>query len=125
MPSTPSLRAATVAPSTLSGIVEKAKGYGEAAKAPNTRRAYRADWQHFASWCDGHGLGSLPASPGTIAAYLTDHAEALKVSTLGRRLAAIRAAHSHAGYPLDLAPQAFRDVWAGIRRERRIAGRWT
>jgi integrase len=60
----------------------------------------------------------VPASPGTIAAYLTDHAEALRVSTLGRRLAAIRAAHSHAGLSVNLAAQAFRDVWAGIRRQR-------
>ncbi len=118
MPSTPSIRAATIAPSTLPAIVEKARAYGEAAKAPNTRRAYAADWHHFASWCDGHGLSSLPASPGTIAAYLTAHAEALKVSTLGRRLAAIRAAHQHARLPLDLTGQAFKDVWAGIRRER-------
>jgi len=118
MPSTPSIRAATIAPSTLPAIVEKARAYGEAAKAPNTRRAYAADWRHFAEWCGSHGLSPLPASPGTIAAYLTDHAEALKVSTLGRRLAAIRAAHQHAAMPLDLTAQAFRDVWAGIRRER-------
>ena len=50
-------------------------------------------------------------------AYLTAHAEVLKVSTLGRRLAAIRAAHLYAGKTLDLTGQAFRDVWAGIRRE--------
>src|SRR5680860_262414 len=109
---------ATIAPSTLPAIVEMAKAYGKAAKAPNTRRAYASDWQHFAAWCDGHGINSLPASPGTIAAYLAAHAEALKVSTLGRRLAAIRAAHQHAGAPLDLGGQAFRDIWAGIRRER-------
>jgi len=49
---------------------------------------------------------------------ITAHAESLKVSTLGRRLAAIRATHSSAGKALDLTGQAFRDVWAGIRRER-------
>jgi integrase len=52
-----------------------------------------------------------------VAAYLTDHADQLKVSTLSRRLAAIRASHAHACQPLDLRSQAFRDVWAGIRRK--------
>ena len=101
----------------LAGIIEKARAYGEAAKASNTRRAYASDCQHFVAWCNEHGLASLPSSHGTIAAYLTAHAEILKVSTLGRRLAAIRAAHLYAGKTLDLTGQAFRDVWAGIRRE--------
>jgi len=108
-------RGRAVAP--LSGIIEKARVYGEAARATNTQRAYASDWGHFAAWCEAHGLSALPATPGTVASYLTDHADRLKVSTLGRRLAAIRAAHSHAGCPLNLEGQAFRDVWAGIRRK--------
>jgi len=111
------VKAKTGAITPLASIIEKARAYGEAAKAPNTRRAYSSDWQHFAAWCGDHGLGSLPASNGSVAAYLTAHAETLKVSTLGRRLAAIRAAHLYAGETLDLTGQAFRDVWAGIRRE--------
>ena len=102
----------------LANVIERARAYGEAAKAPNTRRAYASDWEHFAAWCQRHGLAEMPATPGAVAAYLTAHAESLKVSTLGRRLAAIRAAHSSAGKALDLTGQAFRDVWAGIRRER-------
>jgi integrase len=103
---------------SLPNIIERARAYGEAAKALNTRRAYASDWQHFAAWCQGHGLSEMPSTPGAVAAYLTAHAESLKVSTLGRRLAAIRAAHSSAGKTLDLTGQAFRNVWAGIRRER-------
>jgi integrase len=101
---------------SLDSIVTKAKAYGQAAKARNTRRAYASDWDHFVSWCQRHGLTPMPASPGTVAAYLTDHAATLKVATLGRRLAAIRAHHSER-HPLDLTAQAFRDIWAGIRRE--------
>ena len=117
MPKRLPVKAKTGAIAPLASIVEKARAYGEAAKAPNTRRAYASDWQHFAAWCNEHGLASLPAPNGTVAAYLTAHAEVLKVSTLGRRLAAIRAAHLYAGKTLDLTGQAFRDVWAGIRRE--------
>ncbi len=117
MPKRLPVKAETVAIAPLAGIIKRARAYGEAAKAPNTRRAYASDWQHFAEWCNEHGLASLPASHGTVAAYLTAHAATLKVSTLGRRLAAIRAAHLYAGEALDLTGQAFRDVWAGIRRE--------
>ena len=117
MPKRLPVKAETGAIAPLASIIEKARAYGEAAKAPNTRRAYASDWQHFVAWCNEHGLTSLPAPTGTVAAYLTAHADTLKVSTLGRRLAAIRAAHLYAGKTLDLTSQAFRDVWAGIRRE--------
>ena len=100
----------------LASIASKARAYGEAAKAANTRRAYGSDWRQFEAWCKSHGVSSLPADPGTIAAYLSDNAGKLKVSTLGRRLAAIRAVHDYSGLALDLTGQAFRDVWAGIRR---------
>ncbi len=90
MPKRLPVKAETSAIAPLAGIIEKARAYGEAAKVPNTRRAYASDWQHFAAWCNEHGLTSLPASHGTVAAYLTAHAETLKVSTLGRRLAAIQ-----------------------------------
>ena len=56
------------------------------------------------------GAGRPPAS-GALAAYLTAHAETLKVFTLGRRLTAIRTVHLYAGKTLDLTGQAFRDAW--------------
>jgi integrase len=96
--------------------MQRARAYGDAAKAENTRRAYGADWRHFDSWCNAHGVSQLPAAPGTLAAYLAAHAPELKVSTLGRRLAAIRAVHLYSGEPIDLTASAFRDVWGGIRR---------
>ena len=92
----------------LAGIIEEARSYSEAARAENTQRAYRSDWEHFVTWCDSRRLAPLPAKPGTVAAYLTDHAGRLKASTLGHRLAAIRAAHAYAGKPIDLGYQALR-----------------
>jgi hypothetical protein len=35
----------------------------EAAKAENSRRAYRSDWRQFERWCRSHGLVYLPATP--------------------------------------------------------------
>ena len=103
-------------PALVAEMAEKAAGYAEAAKASNTRRAYRSDWQAFEAWCAGKGVIAMPAAADTVLAYLIDHAGQLKVATLSRRLSAIREAHLYAGHPLDTSGVAFRDVWRGIRR---------
>ena len=103
-------------PTLVAEMAEKAAGYAEAAKASNTRRAYRSDWQVFETWCAGKGVIAMPAAADTVLAYLIDHAGQLKVATLSRRLSAIREAHLYAGHPLDTSGVAFRDVWRGIRR---------
>ena len=40
-------------PTLVAEMAGKAAGYAEAAKASNTRRAYRSDWQAFKAWCAG------------------------------------------------------------------------
>ena len=56
----------------LAELGDRIRAYVTASKAPNTLRAYRSDWVDFTGWCDARGLESLPASPGTVAAYLSD-----------------------------------------------------
>ena len=51
----------------LNGLALKTRQYLAAAKADNTRRAYRADWEDFESWCHQHGLDPLPAAVETVA----------------------------------------------------------
>lgn len=105
-------------------IVEAARDYVEASKAPNTRRAYRAQWRAFASWCETHGRESLPAAPATLALYLTDRARLGRtVATLGLALSAIRAVHRDAGFADPAAVPAVRTVWEGIRRTHGTAQR--
>lgn len=90
--------------------------YADAAMASNTRRAYDSDWRDFSAWCETRRLAPLPALAETVAVYLIDRAERLRVSSLERRLAAIKAAHRRA----DLPPPdnaRLRAVWAGIRRK--------
>lgn len=100
----------------LTATAERAKQYAERARSANTRRAYKADWNHFADFCDSHGLSALPAAPDTLGLYLTALAETgYKASTLQRRLSAIREAHRIARHPLDTGHPAVRDVWRGIR----------
>jgi hypothetical protein len=58
-------------------------------RAPATRAAYAADWQHFTGWCRAHGLEPLPAPVVIVGKYLSSLALAKKsTSTIGRRLAA-------------------------------------
>jgi integrase len=107
--------------SGLAAAVGRANEYAQAATAANTRRAYRAAWAHFAAWCGDRGLESLPASPTTVGLYLADVAEALKVSTLRLRLAAISRAHRAAGGRLDAAAPEISLVLSGIVRTKGAA----
>ncbi|OYD09596.1 site-specific integrase [Paludifilum halophilum] len=97
-------------------VLEKAKDYTRQAKASNTTKSYRADWNDFDAWCRERGVSSLPADPQTVALYLTDLADRRKTSTLQRRLSAISQAHQAAEYDPPTNGYLVRSVWAGIRR---------
>ncbi|RZM08844.1 MAG: site-specific integrase [Sphingomonas sp.] len=107
-------------PRLLDEEVEAARGYVAAARAPATRRAYASDWRLFLAWCEARGLASLPATPETVAVFLSAEAQAgIRPSTIGRRLAAIGYAHVQAGFdpPQQRAGAvAIRNAVAGIRR---------
>jgi integrase len=105
-----------ICPAVMVDLAERAATYAEAAKSDNTRRAYRTDFQQFSDWCAEHGLAAMPASASTVLAFLVAHAGKVKVSTLQRRLAAIRETHRYSGAELDTSAVAFRDAWRGIRR---------
>lgn len=110
-------------PDDLAALAERAKVFAAGARAEATRRAYCSDLADYQRWCDKHGLVAFPAEPYTLAAYLTDRANLLAVSTLGRRLSAIAVAHRDAGFALDLRHRVVRDTWQGIRRARGTAPR--
>lgn len=103
-------------PVSLAAYASQAKDYARQAKSHNTRRAYASDWDDFARWCQPYGFLPLPARPETVALYLTALADALKPSTLGRRLATISQVHQAAGHDTPTTAAAVRLVWAGIRR---------
>ncbi|MGA2171050.1 MAG: hypothetical protein ABSG62_22935 [Terracidiphilus sp.] len=69
----------------LYDTVQAAHQYMEAAKAVSTQRAYSSDWRHFAQWCEPNGLSSLPATPSTVALYLTSLATPGKAKNPARR----------------------------------------
>lgn len=105
----------------LEEIGAEARKYLEQSKAPNTRRAYRADWADFSSWCAKYRRSPLPASPDTVAYYLADRSQNLKTSTLQRRLASIAEAHRVSGHESPTKAAQVKLVWAGIRREKGVA----
>ena len=76
-----------------------------------TQRAYKADLQHFRTWG-----GFVPSNAPQVALYLADHASALSVATLRRRLASIAKAHAGSGYPNPVDSEAVRMTLRGIRR---------
>ncbi len=97
---------------TCIGIsVRSVDAYVQSGIAPATRRAYRADLDHFEAWG-----GTIPATDDMVAAYIADHSTALKVATLTRRLAAISIAHGARGLPNPAVSPLVRATMRGIRR---------
>lgn len=124
---------------------ERVDAYVARASAEATLRAYRSDWQLFCAWCGENGYRPLPATPATVAAFLTLLAERgfvpaeprrtkrgrllprkgpapLGRATIGRRLAAIVFAHRAADMePPTTQPDAARleRAMRGIRKEKK------
>jgi integrase len=84
----------------------------QAGIAPATRRAYRADIDHFRAWG-----GDIPSTDAELATYLAEHATTLKVATLVRRMAAISVAHEAQGLPNPVRSPLVRATLRGVRRE--------
>lgn len=89
------------------------------ADAPNTQRAYTADWKHFLSWCSKRNRCPLPADPDDLALYLRFCAEklGLKMSTVERRMAAISEAHGRNGHVSPTHEWVIRNTMRRLRRE--------
>lgn len=95
--------------------------------APNTWRAYQADWRHWSAWTSEQQLPTLPAQPLDLARYLVAHAGnqpgGLSVGTLTRRLSAISKTHLLAGQADPADDPAVREVLRGLRRQHGTAKR--
>ncbi len=121
-PALPAAVAAAV-PAHLQRLTDRARDYVEAASSSNTRRAYDADWKHFAAWCRRHGFELLPPSPQTVGLYVTACASGTAcadrrpnaVSTIERRLSALAWHYTQRGMPLERADRHIATVMAGIR----------
>lgn len=132
-------------PDLAPGDRERVDRYVGRASAEATLRAYKSDWRMFCAWCAESGYRPLPASPTTVAAFLTLLAETgfmpreprttkrgivlpnkepvpLGNATIGRRLAAIVFAHRAADMePPTSQPDAGRleKAMRAIRKDKR------
>lgn len=82
-----------------------------ASLSENTKRAYMADLAHFL----GAG-GELPASPDTVALYLSRFAGELAVSTLTRRVATLGKVHKANGWENPCQSELVKSVMRGTQR---------
>jgi len=107
----------------LSALHDRARAYAETAATPNTVRAYASDLRDFDAFCAARAESPLPATPQTIALYVTHLAAGSKVSTIRRRLASISVRHRRASLESPCSHRIVRDVVAGIAREKGTAPR--
>lgn len=96
--------------------LEQVREFIRASKAENTIRGYQSDWREFCSWCEGHSLAILPASPETVASYIAECAGRLKVGSIQRRLNAIAEAHKAVGLDSPTVTGIVRNTLKGIKR---------
>lgn len=96
------------------------RAYLAAEKSDATRRAYKADFDHYTAWCNSAGESPLPSPPAVVARYLAHLADAkFKVSTINRRAAAIRYAHKAANLEPPTNAEGVKATLRGIRRRLR------
>ncbi|MDR6790837.1 integrase [Sphingomonas sp. BE138] len=121
---------------------ERVEGFAKRGRADATLQAYKSDWDLFLAWCLERRYRPLPASPATVAAFLSELATTgftpaaerrtktgklraprlprpLTRSTIDRRLAAIVFAHRMAKVEPPTSQPGASDlglVMGGIRR---------
>ena len=88
----------------------------KSSKAPNTLRAYKADYKDFARFCIKHGFKSMPTDPKVVSLYLTHLSQTSKFSTLKRRLASISVIHRLSGHYIDTKHPMITENLMGIKR---------
>lgn len=100
--------------------LDAARRYANLSRASSTWRAYESDWRQFTKWCNTLILTPLPAAPETLCSYLAYEADAGKaISTLRRRLSAIRLMHVANNLPSPHESAAVSEVLQGIARDQR------
>jgi len=100
--------------------LDAAQAFARKAAAPATLRAYRADWAHYAAWCEAHGFSPVPAAPATVGAYIASLAGTHAPTTIRRRLAALGKMHRFNDLPWN---PAHRDIQGPLQGLLRTHGR--
>ena len=100
--------------------LESARRYANLSRASSTWKAYASDWKIFDTWCRSVAAVSLPALPETVAGFLASEADAGRaVSTLRRRLSAIRLMHIASDLPSPHESKRVTLVLKGIANDKK------
>jgi site-specific recombinase XerD len=106
----------------LEHLVERAEAYAADSRSSSTQRAYANDFKAFEVWCAKHGLSSTPATPATVAVYLSALADkGRKATSIERALAGIAWAQRARGFEWPKGHRAITQVMTGIRRQLGVA----
>lgn len=108
-------------PSVPAAVVERlralAADFGQA-YAPNTLRAWAADWRVWTAFCARNGYAVLPAPVDALRTFLQDAiASGRKRATLDRYLSTLACVHRLAEQPWPLDAMAGRLMWKALRRQ--------
>lgn len=88
----------------------------EGAYSEKTLSGYRKDLEQFHGWCEEHQEDWLPAKPQAVAAFVDDQARSKSLSTVRRRVEAIKFAHRLCDL---LPPTSHSEVLLALRRTAR------
>ena len=97
-------------------LAERATAFARNSRSPVTIRAYARSWRTFELWCLAYDRASLPATPETVALWITDLAATQRPATIRRHLAAVSVRHRAAGYPSPTRDLTVADTVEGITR---------
>jgi site-specific recombinase XerD len=105
-------------------VSEQVLALVRASRAPSTLTSYAADWRRFEAWCVATARQALPASPTTIAEYLSDLVQGgKKVATIERARVAIGQAHVLQGEENPTKATLISELMKGVRRTLGVAQR--
>lgn len=109
----------TALDSRLAPLWDRAKKYAATSYSKSTLTSYLGSWVVFDRWCSSHGLTPLPADSNTIALFVTELSNTVKMSTIRLRMAGIAAVHRLGGFdPPPTDTEIVRRVLRGIVREK-------
>lgn len=114
-------KGADLAAAAAAAGIERLRALGDdftRAYAPNTQRAWRADWRAWLAFCVKSGAPAFPATVEGLRAFLEDAiARGRKRATLNRYVSTLASMHRLADVPWPLDSQAGRLMWQGVRRQ--------
>lgn len=103
-------------------LAQETKNLLENCLAESTKKFYRIDWRIFSQWCNDFQEIPFPATPATIAKFLThQNLNGIAHPTLNRRLAAIKLAHESKSIVSPTKDPLIHQVMRGIKRTQKRA----